>query len=189
MMIAPQNPKRSQLRYAADNGAFYSWTRKVKWDRDRFLKMIDRVQTFAAPPDFAVCPDIVAGGEKSLEFSLSWIGKLPAEWSWYLAVQDGMTPCGVLAVIDRFAGIFVGGTSEWKMTSLPQWALMAKQEKKMLHVGRVNSLARAFYAAKVCKADSFDGTNWNRTWDNNQKPVRVMGDSQIALNLFGIEGL
>lgn len=186
MMIAPQNPKRSPIRYAVDNGAYYSWTRKQPFDEGKFLRMLDRVRKFDRPPDFGVCPDKVAAGVESLDFSMAWIGRLPNEWPWYLAVQDGMTTCGVLDVLNRFSGIFIGGTSEWKMRTLPLWAALARAERKLLHVGRVNSLARAFYAAKVCKADSFDGTNWNRTWDNTQKPDRVAHDGQLPLNLWGL---
>lgn len=31
---------------------------------------------------------------------------------------------------------------------------------------------------------AIDGTNWNRTWDNVQKPERVAQDGQMALNLW-----
>lgn len=184
MMIAPQNPKRSPLRYAVDNGAYYCWDRELPWDEPRFLRMLDRVSGLERKPDFLVCPDIVAGGEASLAFSMSWVDRLPKEWPCYLAVQDGMTACGVLAVIDRFQGIFVGGTDVWKRNSSPAWSKMAKAEGKRLHVGRINSLQGAFIQAKVVKADSFDGTNWNRTWDNAQKPERVAQDGQMALNLW-----
>lgn len=186
MMIAPQNPKRSPLRYAVDNGAYYCWTRKKTWDEARFLKMLDRVETFERRPDFGCAPDIVAGGMQSLEFSLSWIDRLPRSYPWYLAVQDGMTSCGVLSALDHFSGIFVGGTAIWKRNTAPQWAHLARAEGKSLHIGRINSLQGAFIQGRVVKADSFDGTNWNRIWKNNQKPDRVVEDPQSALDLFGL---
>lgn len=187
MIIAPQNPKKSPLRYAVDNGAYYCWIRKKPLDEAKFLKMLDRVEGFDRRPDFGCAPDIVAGGLRSLDFSMSWVDRLPKAYPWYLAVQDGMGESDVAPVLGRFDGIFVGGTSEWKMGSLPLWARVAKQNGKKLHVGRVNSLSRAFTVAKVFLADSFDGTNWNRTWDNVKKPARVVSDSaQGALDLFGI---
>ena len=190
MIIAPQNPKRSPIRYAVDNGAYYCWTRKLEWDELKFRKMLDRVDTFDRRPDFGVVPDIVAGGMASLEFSLSWVGRLPAGYPWYLAVQDGMGEADVQPVLRQFGGIFVGGTSEWKMRSLPIWARAAKQNGKKLHVGRVNSLQRAFVVAQVFRADSFDGTNWNRLWNNVKKPARVNLDSaQGSLDLYGIHRL
>lgn len=187
MIIAPQNPKLSPLRYAVDNGAYYCWTRKKPWDERLFLKMLDRVDSFARRPDFGCAPDIVAGGLKSLEFTMSWVDKLPAAYPWYLAVQDGMVGDNVEPVIGRFAGLFVGGTSEWKMRTLPEWVRLAKKHGKMAHVGRVNSLSRAFTVCQVCKADSFDGTNWNRTWNSGKKPDRVVRDTQQgALDLWGL---
>lgn len=190
MIIAPQNPKRSPIRYAVDNGAYYCWTRKMQWDEEKFRKMLDRVEAFDRCPDFGVAPDIVAGGLKSLDFSMSWVGRLPAGYPWYLAVQDGMTEADVAPALPHFGGIFVGGTSEWKMSSLPIWARAAKEHGKKLHVGRVNSLSRAFTVAQVFRADSFDGTNWNRLWDNVKKPGRVNLDSaQGALDLYGIHRL
>jgi hypothetical protein len=186
MMIGPVNPKKSALRYAVDNGAYPAWAKKKPWSEAKFLKMLDRVQTFERKPDFICCPDIVAAGPASLDFSMAWRDQLPKDWPVYLAVQDGMTPCGVLAVLDRFAGIFVGGTQTWKRNTSPLWARLARSEGKQLHVGRINSLQGAFVQAKVVKADSFDGNNWNRLWENNQKPERVVNDSQGALDLYGL---
>lgn len=186
MMIGPVNPKRSALRYAVDNGAFPAWRDKKPWPEAKFLKMIDRILTFERKPDFIVCPDIVAAGPASLDFSMLWRNRLPKEWPCYLAVQDGMTTCGVLSVLDRFDGIFVGGTDVWKRNTAPLWAKLARPEGKKLHVGRINSLQGAFVQGKVVGADSIDGNNWNRTWLNGQKPARVIGDTQLPLDLWGI---
>jgi hypothetical protein len=186
MMIGPVNPKKSELRYAVDNGAYPAWKNKKPWDERKFLRMLDRVKTFDRKPDFICCPDIVAAGTKSLEFSMAWRDRLPSEWPCYLAVQDGMTPCGVVEVLERFDGIFVGGTAIWKRDSSHIWAKLARAEGKKLHVGRINSLQGAFVQGKVVGADSFDGNNWNRLWDNGQKPDRVMGDTQLPLDLYGL---
>lgn len=188
MMIAPQNPKRSALRFAVDNGAFYCWTRKRSWDEAKFLKMLDRVETFDRRPDFGCCPDIVAGGLRSLEFSMSWVDRLPRSYGWYLAVQNGMTAADVLPVLGRFAGIFVGGTGDWKMQTLGAWSRLAKENGKKVHAGRVNTPPRTFVAMKVCQVDSLDGTNWNRLW-NYFKPADAVGDRQGALDLWGLRGV
>lgn len=185
MMIAPQNPKRSPLRYAVDNGAFYCWTRKKAWDEEKFLKMLDRVGTFERTPDFGVCPDIVAGGLRSLDFSMSWLDRLPKGYPWYLAVQDGMTAMDVLPALPKFAGIFIGGTSDWKMQTVELWTRIARQAGKRIHIGRVNTPPRTFVVSKVCQVDSLDGTNWNRLWDYF-KPADVVGDCQGALDLWGL---
>lgn len=186
MIIGPVNPKRSEIRYAVDNGAFPAWRTGKPWDEGKFLRMLDRVLKFERKPDFICCPDIVAEGPRSLEFSMAWRDRLPLEWPCYLAVQDGMTSCGVLSVLDSFDGIFVGGTAVWKRNFSHIWAKLALAERKKLHVGRINSLQGAFMQGKVVGADSFDGNNWNRTWKNNQKPDRVVSDTQLPLDLYGL---
>jgi hypothetical protein len=199
-MIGPSTPKSTALRYAVDNGAFPAFVKGLPWDEAKFLKLLDRIETFERKPDFACCPDIVAGGLKSLEFSLAWMERLPSGYPWYLAVQDGMTEADVLPVVDKFAGLFVGGSSDWKMSSTPTWVRLARQTGKQAHVGRVNTLSRAFTVGKLYKADSFDGNNWNRTWSHNQtkdgkpvyfgrslrtvdtsKPLDVVNDPQLPL--------
>ena len=71
----------------------------------KFLLRLNKAMAIPWPPYMAVLPDIVAGGDRSLEVSLSWIGNLP-DWPWYLAVQDGMTVSKVLDNIHRVFGIF-----------------------------------------------------------------------------------
>lgn len=191
MVITPQNPKRLPCRYMVDNGAFYCWQKKKDFDKTAFLKMLDRVTTFRSAPDFAVCPDILAGGRRSLDFSIEWAhgGRLPAEWAWYVAVQDGMIPATLTEVVAYFKGIFLGGSSEWKMRTMHEWALFARSNAVKFHVGRVNSLSRGFYAAKVCRADSFDGTSWSRTMSNAAVPSRMVNllNSQKCLDLYGLD--
>lgn len=203
MMFAPQNTKISPIRYAVDNGAWYSFTRKRPWNEEKFLKMLDRLSTMERKPDFGVCPDKVAQGLESLSFSVDWTSRLPKEYPWYLAVQDGMTAADVRPVMKRFGGIFVGGTSNWKMSSLAIWASLARELGCPLHVGRVNTLPRAFVVAKIFKADSFDGSSWNRTYSRNQtkdgkpiylgrsirtrdtaKPIDVARCPQLPIDLF-----
>lgn len=170
MMIGPTNPKESQLRYALDNGAFPAWRDKKPWPEEKFLKLLDKVHGFERRPDFGCCPDKVAEGLRSLDFSLEWIDRLPKDYPWYLAVQDGMTATHVRPVMAKFSGIFVGGTEDWKMQSAPEWAVLSRELGVPLHIGRVNSLPKAFVVCKVLGADSFDGNNWNRTWSRKMTP-------------------
>ena len=210
MMIGPTTPKSDELRYAVDNGAFPCWIKKKPWDEKRFLKMLDRIETFKRPPDFGCCPDIVAGGLRSLEFSMAWMDRLPTAYPWYLAVQDGMTEADVRPVLSGFAGIFVGGTTDFKMSAGAAWARLARETGRKLHVGRVDTMPRAFVVGKLYGADSFDGNNWNRTWSKHQadgrtvyrgrgraavrgirdtaKPMDVVNDTQRALDLWGFHG-
>lgn len=183
MVITPYNRRPPVLRFMLDNGAWTDFTHKRPFAADRFWNEMQRVRKFDIRPDFAVCPDLVAQGLKSLDFSMGWRKDLPDDLLWYLAVQDGMEPQHVRPVIEKFAGLFVGGTSEWKMRSVPGWAKLARETGRLLHVGRVNTLPRAFYVAEVCGADSFDGTNWQRSWAGPQIEQVVRG-AQRALPFY-----
>lgn len=211
MMIGPSTPASDELPYAIDNGAFPAWRKKLPWPEEAFLKLLDKVEDFSRKPDFGCCPDIVAAGLKSLEFSLRWIEQLPKSYPWYLAVQDGMTEDPVRAALPKFAGIFVGGTDDFKLSSCPTWVKVAREQGKRVHVGRVNTLLRAFTVAKLFKVDSFDGNSWNRTWSKTQtkagekyyfgrgragrrgvkdtaKPADVEACGQGFLDLWGLGG-
>lgn len=59
--------------------------------------------------EWVVLPDIVAGGLRSLEFSLLWLERLRSSPAPLLiAVQDGMTPDDVREYLSPAVGIFVG---------------------------------------------------------------------------------
>lgn len=183
MVITPYNRRPPILRYMLDNGAWTDFTKNRPFSGERFWNEMQRLRAFDVRPDFAVCPDLVAQGLRSLDFSMGWRKDLPEDLNWYLAVQDGMETSHVRPVLENFAGIFVGGTSEWKMRSVPDWARLSRESGKKLHVGRVNTLPRAFIVAEVCGADSFDGTNWQRSWAGPQIEQVVKG-GQRALPLW-----
>lgn len=120
--------------YALDNGAWSYHQRGQDFDADAFARAVDRVGEAA---DFLVLPDVVARGERSLELSMRWHAQLadhPAPR--YLVVQDGM---GEDLPLAGLAGLFVGGTTEWKRSTMRGWARVAARHGLALHVGRVNS--------------------------------------------------
>jgi len=45
-----------------DNGAFADWKAERAWDEDAWRRDLKRAAAHAFPPDWVVCPDIVAGG-------------------------------------------------------------------------------------------------------------------------------
>lgn len=115
-------------KWIADNGAFSAYLKGKQLDEDRYMSFIEKVSEFYPKPCFAVVPDIVADGDRSLEYSLEWItsGRLPKDFRWYLAVQDGMSFEQVKESKQYFDGIFIGGTlrfkahaSSWKGIGLP----------------------------------------------------------------------
>ena len=142
--------------YALDNGAWGCHQQGIAWDADRFLRWVDAVGDGA---DWIVLPDIVGGGLPSLDLSLSWLDRLPGRV--LLPVQDGLGADDVLPHVGGRVGIFVGGSTAWKLATLPLWGRVARQAGAWLHVGRVNTCRRICLCG-VAPAHSFDGTSVTR---------------------------
>jgi hypothetical protein len=145
------------LPYMIDNGAWGSFNRGVPWDGDRFIEMLDM---WASGADMIVLPDIVGGGDESLARSVEWLPKV-AEYGipMLLAVQDGMVVTDVQRFVRRHGvGLFIGGSTEWKESTLPVWGRLAAREGCWLHVARVNSVRR-IRLCQLAGAHSFDGTS------------------------------
>lgn len=146
------------FRYALDNGAWTAFQAGKPFDDGAFMRLVGAL---GAGADFVVVPDIVAGGTRSLEFSLSWLPRLHGIAPLLLAVQDGMTVADVRGLVGPSLGIFVGGSTEWKESSLPLWGEVARARCAYLHVGRVNS-ARRIALCAAAGVNSFDGTSVTR---------------------------
>ena len=150
--------------YCLDNGAFPAWINNRTWEAEPFLIHLEKAIASEISPDFAVCPDKVAAGEESLRFSLDWMDKLPSGPRYYLAVQDGMHPADVECALQKFAGLFVGGTMDWKLNTAPIWVDLAHRHNKPCHIGRVGPWFNILWAVNI-GADSIDSTTWTRYTD------------------------
>lgn len=163
-MCIPANqwryPKR-RMPWFLDNGAYSAFTQGTEFDSRKFLAALEKIESCWQGPDFIVCPDIVAAGMKSLHFSLSWLDKLPAGYPVYLAVQDGMNPHDLKDCIELFEGIFVGGTLEWKFTTMKMWVEFAHYHGIPCHVGRVGRF-RWLVQARESEVDSVDSSTFSQ---------------------------
>jgi hypothetical protein len=146
------------FQYAIDNGAWTAYQKGQPFDADAFLGIVESLGEGA---DWVALPDIVAGGARSLDLSLQWKEKLGATLNLLLPVQDGMKAADVIPVLGPRCGIFVGGTTEWKLATLAHWAWIAKQHDAWCHAGRVNTRGRIALCARA-GVDSFDGTSATR---------------------------
>ena len=147
------------MKYALDNGAWHAHTHDVAWDEAGFVKILDRM---GAGADWAVLPDIVGGGLESLERSLSWVGRvLDRVPLGLLAVQDGMDADLVRPHLSEKVGIFLGGSTEFKVGTMIAWGQLAREVGCWFHVGRVNSASRIL-ACRNAGAHSFDGSSPTR---------------------------
>lgn len=155
---APPSPFQGE-EWGFDNGAFDAYSHNKPFDTDRFLRRLEVAQQCGTPL-VAVTPDIVAAGTRSLEFSWEWMASklLPADWPWYLAVQDGMTRRNVEDYIrGGWAGLFLGGTNRFKQQTAWQWCELAHEFGLKFHYGRAGTLRKLDHAKRI-GADSLDST-------------------------------
>lgn len=147
------------LDYAIDNGAWSAFANDEPWDKEPFEELCEKRGDGA---DFIVVPDVVGQAKATLENANIWLPILDGIGHRRLiAVQDGMVPDDIRAWLSADVGIFVGGTTDWKLESLPMWGVLAASVDCYLHVGRVNTVRR-IAMCQDAGADSFDGTSATR---------------------------
>ena len=117
---------------------------------------------------WVVMPDCVGDASRTLEMAAEWWPLLD-NYPVLLAVQDGIAAADVAIWLERgAAGLFVGGSTAWKLRTLSQWAAMARSYGKICHVGRVNSIRRIRQCVDA-GVHSVDGTSATRFSCNAQK--------------------
>lgn len=152
------------FKYALDNGAFSAWDQKQNlwieedWDLDAWRKLVRWAQTQTQPPEWAIVPDWIGCGARTIERWHKFKNEIPFPKA--IAVQNGMT---AKAVRDLSPDVVcVGGTTEWKWDTVEMWA----KEFPRVHVLRVNAPSKLDYLEQL-GVESCDGTGWNRG-DKNQ---------------------
>ena len=131
-----------------------------------FLTTLDLCYCGGINLDFIVVPDIMASGKRSLDFSLEWAtGRLKTAPNLALAVQDGLEPHDVAPHLGLFTHLFVGGSVEWKWSTVGQWVELAHSKGLKCHVGQVGKLDRLELCESL-RVDSIDSTSWpvNSSW-------------------------
>jgi hypothetical protein len=158
LVVAPEKTCPEGFEYAVDNGAWSAYLNGRAFDTGAFRAT---VEVMGAGADWVVAPDIVQGGRKSLHVSESWLpwlfDRAPIT---LIAVQDGMRPSDVRPILrtcPRRIGIFLGGSTEWKLQMLSLWGELAEEVGCYYHVGRVNSVKR-IRMCRYARAHSFDGS-------------------------------
>jgi len=147
------------FQYALDNGAWSAYTQGRSFDVPAFERAL---RLMGPGADWTVIPDVVTGGHASLDLSLSWMRRVLDETPRaLLAVQDGIEPSDVRGFLGERVGLFVGGSTGWKLRTLAQWAALARETGAWCHVGRVNT-RRRIHACSLVGATSFDGTSASR---------------------------
>ena len=169
---ANKAPSKSYNRVpcALDNGAFSCWQRGFPFMENVFLDTLQKAHKNGLRLGFIVCPDIVAGGLRSLKFSLKWLERFESASNMAIAVQDGMSPrdldkIDLLGSYPNISFLFVGGTVDWKWETAESWINYAHDNGKGCHIGRCGTLDK-LQAAYLLGADSVDSTNFarNESW-------------------------
>ena len=160
-MLTPLNRNPAGLDYCIDNGAFSCWTTGQPFDAAGFRALVrDRGEG----AEFIVVPDVVTDAAATFDQFPEWHAELePTGARLLLALQDGMTEGQVAGLLSDYprAGLFLGGSTEWKLATMAAWGELAREAGRYYHVARVNS-ARRIIQAQACGADSFDGTSATR---------------------------
>lgn len=163
-MVSARGVLRTEgFPYALDNGAWTSFQQGENFDAKAFEIAIEKL---GAGADFIVVPDIVCGGLASLTFSRRWWDKLHyyphlSATPLLIAVQNGMTPRDIAPLLSKRTGVFVGGTTNWKVHTMARWASLARSRGAICHVGRVNT-AKRIHVCEAAGVDSFDGSSASR---------------------------
>lgn len=155
---------------AGENGAWADYQAGRIFDEDAYERFLDwlianvlPLGSFGAPIlDWLVLPDVVAGGLHSLELSMRYMNRcLAVSPLVLLAVQNGMRPADVEDIVGPGVGIFLGGTTEWKLQTMWEWGEFCATFDLYYHVARVNSMRRTIDAL-MAGADSVDGSSGSR---------------------------
>lgn len=159
LLVSAKGVLRTEgFKYALDNGAWSAFTQGLPFDERAFDKAFNLLGEKA---EWFVLPDIVAGGMHSLDLSLNWMNRLGPNLPTVslIAVQDGMKPDDVREYLGPRCGLFLGGSTSWKLETLHSWGILARRRNCHLHVGRVNSTRRILMCAAAGGAHSIDGTS------------------------------
>jgi hypothetical protein len=166
------------FKYALDNGAWTAYQQGRPFDERLFAVALRKM---GAGADWTTLPDIVAGGLPSLEMSLRWMRQVLDESPRaLLAVQDGMSLDDVRPFLGPRVGIFVGGSTEWKLRTMTKWTALAREVDCWCHIARVNSCKRILLC-QTAGATSFDGSNASRFSRNTQ----MLSDAAQAMPVWG----
>lgn len=161
LLITPQSHRPEQYDvedfsyWAADNGCY---TLGDRFDLDDYLEWLSSFTLEARESClFATAPDVVGDWEATLERSTPVLPQLRAAgFPAALVLQDGATVETI--PWDLVDAVFVGGSTEWKLSEAAGVILEAAAERGVwTHMGRVNSIKRSKLAAEL-GAYSVDGT-------------------------------
>lgn len=149
-------------RICGDNGAWADFQAGRSFDEDAYERFLDWLAAQPVTADWLVLPDIVAGGMESLALSMRYINRCRSVAPLVLiAVQNGMEIADLAPLVGPSVGIFLGGSTEWKLERMIEWGEFCARRGIHYHVARVNTIKRMALAI-AAGADSIDGSSGSR---------------------------
>jgi hypothetical protein len=146
------------FHYCLDPGTWADTNAGRPFDEAEYEKMIEALGRGA---DFVVLPDIIADA-RSLDLSMRWMNRVRAIADLVLiAVQDGMSCADLEPLVGPNVGVFLGGSTAWKLKTAPMWGEFCAPRGVHYHFARVNT-ARRMHFAIACGATSGDGSSISR---------------------------
>jgi hypothetical protein len=168
--------------WAADNGAWADHQAGRAFDEDEYEQFLTWIEAQAIVPTWCVLPDIVAGGSASLALSARYRNRCAAVSPLVLiAVQDGMMAEDLEPLVGPNVGIFLGGSTAWKLAMMRYWGEFCAARGLYYHVARVNT-AKRMSLAIWSGAHSVDGSSASRYAVNLPK----LDCASRHLDLFGL---
>jgi hypothetical protein len=141
----------SWATWAADNGRFAS---PRDYSDDRYLNWLDAQDRQLCL--FATAPDVLADHDATIAMSFPLLPRLRAlGYKAAFVAQDNW--CEETTPWDELDVLFIGGTTEFKLSHGGEAVYAGKKRKKWVHMGRVNSFKRLRVAAAI-GCNSVDGT-------------------------------
>lgn len=169
--------------WVGDNGAWADYQAGRGFDEDAYEKFLDWVGGQKTAPAWLVLPDIVAGGARSLDLSMRYMNRCRSLVEMVLvAVQDGMSEADLAPFVGPQVGVFLGGSTEWKIAQMRRWGDFCERHGAHYHVARVNSIKRMSLAVWA-KAHSADGSSASRYAVS--LPKLVYASRQMDLGIDG----
>ena len=161
--VCPDAGAPMLLPWFLDNGAFMAYRDGIPFPDDAFRGALEMAKTHEEPPEFVVVPDSVGNRPETLEMAAYWFPRLEG-LPLYFAAQDEMTikDYDLLASYGA-AGVFIGGTLEWKFSNGESICRWARSNSLKVHIGRIGSYKTITWA-KYIGANSIDSTQplWER---------------------------
>ena len=139
----------SDKQFGIDNDAFNG-----KFNKDKFLRLLDKMVSYKDRCLFVNPPDVVGDAVQTTENYYQWYNEIKGRGLPILYIlQDGWN---LQLPKPKADCIFVGGSTEFKLSNTVMRLLQVVNPDYWVHIGRVNTYKRLLHFRHV--ADSFDGT-------------------------------